>query len=316
MLVTGEAVTEGDEHLVMDWRQRDDAWLWVDLCDEPLQAESAFLQRTFGFDEFDVNSAQRTRYPPGISLSKSYIYLLLKPLDAASHDLDFSTLQLALFVGERFIVTRRSRESAYLERLWSTMVADNDSLDSPFAVVTAMARRITERYAGVLLNLENRLDVIEDEIFTVTGDALMRELVGYNTSLRKMRRIIAYHQNTFRELAGSAQVKSVDGLGDEIDDITSMMSRNTSLADLYQSVITDLIEGYISLNGHRLNQIMKVLTIVTVLFVPITFLAGIYGMNFENMPELKTANGYYILLSIMLTIVGILLYVFRRIRWL
>jgi magnesium transporter len=81
-------------------------------------------------------------------------------------------------------------------------------------------------------------------------------------------------------------------------------------------VITDLIEAYISLNGHRLNQIMKVLTVVTVIFVPLTLLVGIYGMNFENMPELKSENGYYILLSSMTGIVALLLYLFRRTRWL
>jgi magnesium transporter len=94
------------------------------------------------------------------------------------------------------------------------------------------------------------------------------------------------------------------------------MQRNNTLADLYQSVINDLIDAYISLNGHHLNQIMKVLTIVTVIFVPITFLAGIYGMNFENIPELKSSGGYYILLSVMLAIVTILLIVFRKKRWL
>ena len=81
-------------------------------------------------------------------------------------------------------------------------------------------------------------------------------------------------------------------------------------------MITDLIEAYISLNGHRLNQIMKVLTIVTVIFVPLTLLVGIYGMNFENMPELKSENGYYILLLVMSGIVALSLYLFRRTRWL
>ena len=85
---------------------------------------------------------------------------------------------------------------------------------------------------------------------------------------------------------------------------------------MYQNVITDLIDAYISLNGHHLNQIMKVLTIVTVIFVPITFLAGIYGMNFENIPELKSRDGYFILLSIMFTIAAALLILFRKKRWL
>jgi magnesium transporter len=103
---------------------------------------------------------------------------------------------------------------------------------------------------------------------------------------------------------------------DIFDDIFALVERFNSLAGLYQNVITDLIEAYISLNGHRLNQIMKVLTIVTVIFVPLTLLVGIYGMNFENMPELKSEHGYYILLSTMTGIAALLLYLFRRTRWL
>ena len=75
------------------------------------------------------------------------------------------------------------------------------------------------------------------------------------------------------------------------------MERFHSLADLYQNVINDLIEGYISLNAHHLNQIMKVLTIVTVIFVPLTLLVGIDGMNFEYIPELKSEHGYFVLLG-------------------
>lgn len=95
-----------------------------------------------------------------------------------------------------------------------------------------------------------------------------------------------------------------------------LINRFHSLADLYQSVISDLVDGYISVNAHHLNQIMKVLTIVTVIFVPLTLLVGIYGMNFENIPELKSRNGCFVLLGIMGLISSGLLYLFRRVRWL
>ena len=102
----------------------------------------------------------------------------------------------------------------------------------------------------------------------------------------------------------------------EIRDVFEHQERANSLATLYYEVASDLIDGYISLASHRLNNIMKVLTIVTVIFVPLSFLAGIYGMNFEYMPELKSHSGYFMLLGVMSTIVATLLFVFRRKRWL
>ena len=74
-------------------------------------------------------------------------------------------------------------------------------------------------------------------------------------------------------------------------------------------------DGYISLASHRLNNIMKVLTIITAIFVPLSFLAGIYGMNFEHMPELKSQGGYFVLLGVMLAIAATLLLAFRKRRW-
>jgi len=130
-----------------------------------------------------------------------------------------------------------------------------------------------------------------------------------------MHRILTYYVEVFGALRQQLQ-KTVNPLQHEFADIFAVIERFNSLSSMYQQVITDLIEAYISLNGHRLNQIMKVLTVVTVIFVPLTLLVGIYGMNFEHMPELKTQNGYYILLSIMFGIAVVLLYVFRRVRWL
>ena len=79
---------------------------------------------------------------------------------------------------------------------------------------------------------------------------------------------------------------------------------------------SDLADGYLSVASHRLNQIMKVLTVVMAIFVPLSFLAGIYGMNFENMPELQSQSGYFILLGLMLAIAVGLLTLFYRKKWL
>ena len=99
-------------------------------------------------------------------------------------------------------------------------------------------------------------------------------------------------------------------------DVFEQQERASSLASLYYELASDLADGYISITSHRLNQIMKILTVVMAIFVPLSFLAGIYGMNFENMPELQSESGYYILLGLMSSIVAILLLLFRKKKWL
>ena len=315
MLCHGDTTHVGGEELLQRWRDTPDSWLWVDLFEQPLDQERAFLQQHFALDSVAISEAQRSRHPPSFEMFEDYMYLLLKPLDAESDSLDFNTLQLAMFAGERFLITRHSKESPYLAKLWQSLQQEGCAGQTPISVVASMSRRVAQRYGKVLLDLEQRLDVIEDELFERPTDTLMKELVGYNTGLRKMYRILNYYVEVFSAVRDQMH-KTENTKFDEFDDIYALIERFSSLSALYQSVITDLIEAYISLNGHRLNQIMKVLTIVTVIFVPLTLLVGVYGMNFENMPELKSKHGYYILLSIMSAIALLMLYLFRRMRWL
>lgn len=315
MLCSPQYCQLGGEELLQQWQTQDDSWIWLDLYDEPQDTERAFLLQHFSLDEAAIIEAQRERHPPSYEVYKDSLYLLLKPLDAESHSLDFHTLQLALFAGERFLVTRHSRQSPYLAHLWNSMQQQPHELRSPMDIVIAMSHRVAQRYGQVLLDLEQRLDVIEDELFERSGDKLMKELVGYNTGLRKMHRILAYYVNVYKGL-GNDLKKQNNPQHAAFEEVYTLVERFNSLSTLYQNVITDLIDAFISLNGHRLNQIMKVLTVVTVIFVPLTLLVGIYGMNFENMPELKSEYGYYILLSVMSGIAVMMLYLFHRVRWL
>ncbi|MCW8934304.1 MAG: magnesium transporter CorA family protein [Gammaproteobacteria bacterium] len=315
MLCQGNTTKIGGKEILQQWQDKTDNWIWVDLYDETPAEEKKFLSENFQLDESVITEAQRDRHPPSFEAFKNYIYLLLKPLDAESDSLDFSTLQLAMFAGQRFLVTRRSKQSPYLAKLWQSLEHNGCADASPLSVVASMSERVAQRYGKILLDLEQRLDIIEDELFDSPTDSLMKELVGYNTGLRKMHRILAYYVNVFNSLRQYLN-KNNHQQQDEFNNIYAIIERFSSLSAVYQEVITDLIEAYISLNGHRLNQIMKVLTIVTVIFVPLTLLVGIYGMNFENMPELKSQHGYYVLLSVMSGIAFIMLYLFRRVRWL
>jgi len=315
MLCTNNETLVGGKELLQKWRENTDSWIWLDLYGEKANEEETFLIEHFALDHAPIIEAQRDRHPPSFEVFEKYIFLLLKPLDAESNSLDFNTLQLAMFANDRFLVTRRSKESPYLAKLWQTIDQADHVDETPMSIVTAMCRRVAQRYGKVLLDLEQRLDIIEDELFDSPTDALMKELVGYNTRLRKMHRILTYYVDVFATLRSYLH-QTDSPLNDEANDIYAIIERFNSLSTLYQNVITDLVDAYISLNGHKLNQIMKVLTIVTVVFVPLTLLVGIYGMNFEYMPELKNENGYYILLSTMSTIALVMLFLFRRVRWL
>jgi len=124
-----------------------------------------------------------------------------------------------------------------------------------------------------------------------------------------------YQQSVLSELPRSDSDMIGEHGRHEFQDAYEQMERLASLSALLQELTRDLIDGYISISSHRLNNIMKILTIASVIFLPLTFIAGIYGMNFENMPELKSTYGYFFVIGVLITLAAGLLAVFKRMRW-
>lgn len=307
----------GGSDLLAEWTPDGPSWIWVDLNDEDRQREAELLTRHFGIDGLAISDAQRDRHPPKLEVFDSYFFLLLKGLNAETTNIEFGTIQLALFVGERFLITRRAQPSPSTDKAWGE--AENGALAlarGPAHTAYRVARLVTDRYAPIVLGLEQRLDALEDEMFEHPRDELLEELIHYIGNLKKLRRVFSYQQALMAELARGQIRFFGKPERHEFNDVYEHMERLASLSSLYQELAADLMNGYISLNSHRLNQIMKTLTIVTVIFLPLALLVGVYGMNFENMPELHSRYGYFILLAVMTSITVVLLTIFRRVKWL
>lgn len=310
-------VTSGGKELVSVWQQDADTRIWFDCSGEPEDEEKQFLQDSFGLHPMAIQDAQRPRHPPKVESFDDYTFLLLKPLSDESQDLHFASIQLAIFIGERFLVTRCSGNSPVTDVLFEETTRNADLLGiEPASLALRLCRRLVDHYLKILLNLEPRLEELEVEIMQHPDDSILAELLNYKTELKKFRRVFLYHQQIFSELKTGTFPAIAAERDHEIVDVYEQQERASSLAMLYYEMASDLADGYISVTSHRLNQIMKVLTVVMSIFVPLSFLAGIYGMNFEHMPELHSQSGYFILLGIMLSIAVILLSVFYRKKWL
>jgi magnesium transporter len=313
---TGE-IRRGDEGLLAEWAENPDLWIWADFdSEDPLRERERFIE-IFGLHPLVIDDAQRERHPPKLEVFDEYFFLLMNGLDTTTTDIDFNAIQIALFVSDRFLVTRHHEESVSIDAAWEA--AGNRGIDVPAGsahVAYRVLRRITDRYTHLVEGLQRRLDEMEDEMFENPRDVLLEELIGYGRNLKKLWRIFNYHQGLFVRLSRKDHPFIGKQQRHEFIDVFEHTERLSSLTALYKELADDLMNGYISVTSHRLNQIMKVLTVVTVIFLPLTLLVGIYGMNFENMPELKSPNAYFVLLGVMGTIVTALLLLFWKIRWL
>lgn len=305
------AAQQGGAELLSSWRQQG-GLIWVDLYSEDKQKERDWLNKEFDIGDMSIDDAQRERHPPKLEQLDNYLFIVWRGLHAQTDSMDFRTIQIALWLGEGIIISRHHDESPSIEKAWEW--AKSQPITDPQLLLYRVLRNVVDRYTPVITSLEERLECIEDELVTKPNDSLLSELLGYSRQLKKMRRILRYHESLAEELA-SDEVPVIT-LKQEFQDVYEHNERLASLTDMYHEIVGDLINGYLSVSSHKLNQIMRVLTVVTVMIAPLSVLVGIYGMNFEYIPELKSRYGYFVLLGVMAAIVGGLAWVFRRRGWL
>jgi len=310
------SLTAGGLEQVSTWKADGEAMLWLDLQDVPDAEERQLMMGDFGLHRLAVQDAQRERHPPKVEAFGDHTFLLLKGLDAESKDIDFGTIQIAIFIGPRFLLTRHTGESPSINKVWAETLQDQTLFaEGADSLALQVARTVVHRYLPILLALEGRLDELEDEMMANPTDELLAELVGHKAGLKKLRRIFAYHVSLFDTVKTTMPPGIRQELRHEVNDVYDHLERALSLTTLYYELASDLMDGYITLASHRLNNIVKILTIVTTIFVPLSFLAGVYGMNFENMPELRSQNGYFIVLGVMgFAALGAVL-LMRRLGW-
>ncbi|GHE21820.1 magnesium transporter CorA family protein [Halomonas urumqiensis] len=317
LLDTEGQVEVGDERLIERWSEMSDCHIWIDLQGESVASERAMLE-AFGCHPMAIDDAHRERHPPKIEEFDTHTLILYRGISSFDSDLNFVPQQMAFFVGERFLISLHPGTAMSIDRL---LAGDGKTLlrRSPEHVALKIMYVSAGFYIDSLLEFENQLSDIEDELLEDGSDALMRRVIGYRSRLVKMRRVFSYHVGITQELTAydySHLPRGNDDTLHAINDVHERFDRLLTLTQMYYDICGDLVDGHISLASHQLNITMRVLTVITAIFVPLTFLAGIYGMNFQHMPELAYRYGYFVLLVMMLLIGLGLLWVFRRKKWL
>lgn len=314
---TTQEQVEGGVELIDVWKQTPGSSIWVDLWDERKDDEAILLKEKFNVPRMAIEDSQRERHPAKIRNFANQTFLLIKGLSKETVDTKFSTIQLAFFIGENFLITRHNETAVSVDKMWSKTLKENLlGKKATGGIALDIARYVMERFLPILLDLESQFDNIEYEMLSRPDDVLLHQLVEYKSNLKKLRRIMEYHIQVVTELKQKNWPGITQKDQEDIPILHEKLERLYSLSNFYYEHATDLQDGYISMASHRLNQIVKVLTIITVIFIPLSFLAGLYGMNFVNMPELQLKYAYFILLAVMAAIVVGLIIVFKRKHWL
>jgi len=177
--------------------------------------------------------------------------------------------------------------------------------------------QVVDYYSPVLDEFDERIDILEDDIFTLKqpNNRILEEVMDMKRSVLRLRRISSKQMEVLYRMSRGEFPLVDQSMLPFYRDIYDHLVRVTDLAESYRDLISGALEAYLSVVSNRLNEIMKVLTIFSAIMLPLTFIAGVYGMNFENMPELQTRNGYYVVWIVMIVVASLMLGFFWKRGW-
>jgi magnesium transporter len=292
------------------------SWVIIEgLADIELFTE---LGQLFDIHPLVLEDILNTHQRPKLDEYEDYLYLVLKCFEVIDEEFTVNQEQVSLLLFENMLFTFKEKRDDLLTPVTTRLQAEKGRLRTQTTDYLAyvVLDTIVDGYFALQDALDVFTDAIEEKLLKQPGPELLtriqqvkRELVFVRKSLSPLREMLALLERSDSELLSE---KTHVYLRDVYDHAISVIES----VDSYRDLITGMLEIYLSSVSNRLNEIMKVLTVFSTIFIPLTFITGIYGMNFQDMPELKWPWSYPILWGVFISIPVTLLIYFRRRKWL
>lgn len=304
--------------------------VWIDLADPTPEEEQLVFGAFFPVHALTLEDITKLRREPGVQPHfpkveefRDYLFVVVNPLDPVflerTHgkgtDADGAvSTQLSAVLTEKLLITHHYRPVAgidwlrnFLDRYQATSSRGPDYL---FHLVLDVA---VDQYVPVLDRIDDRLDGLEEEVFSRPSPHLAGVLLRLKRQIVLLRKALVYEREVLARLA-----RGDFALIDEREmvyyrNVYDHVVRFTELIESSREMVSDLMQSHLAATSNKLNEIMKVLTMISTVVLPMTLIAGVYGMNFEHMPELKWWLGYPFALSLM-TLFGAAAFIFFRWR--
>lgn len=299
---------EGGLEELQQWQNSPEGVIWIDIQGQLSDTFKAELL-AMGCEEGSLKLINHAKHPPKIERLDTSTFILWRGIRKLGSDFVLIHQQIGLFIGDNFIISISSNEdSRSTDVVWRTT---NSFPLCPSKIAEDIMLSTCNRYLRKMIQFEQKLEILEDELQITNSKTITKELVTYRYRLRKLRRLFDYHHRIALQL----EKNELEDQTYSWHDLSVISERLHGLTKMYYDISGDLLEGHISISTHELNHAMRVLTVISAVFIPLGFIAGIYGMNFENMPELQYENAYYYTLFFMFSVAAILFTTFRLKKW-
>jgi magnesium transporter len=293
-----------------------EAWpvVWVNVDGLGDAATIQAFGEIFGLHRLSLEDVVNVHQRAKAELYDEYYFIVARMAETGER---FGTEQLSIFLGKNYVLTFQERRGDCFDPVRERIRKSGGQIRKygPDYLAYALLDAFVDNYFPVLERYGERLENLEDEVIVNPDRAIVGQIHEVKRDLLVLRRAVW----PLREAINSLIRESTAFISQEtrlyLRDCYDHAIQIIDLLENYRDIASSLMEVYLSSVSNRLNETMKVLTIFTTLFIPLTFISSIYGMNFKHMPELEWPYGYLFAWAIMAAAAGGMLYYFRKKGW-
>jgi magnesium transporter len=293
---------------------REDAVTWFDVHGLGSEQQLRELAELFKIHPIALEDVVHSPQRPKTERFDQHLFIVARMVMLRSIE-DIEAQQLSLFLGRNYLLTlqenstdclnpvrERLRRRAGIQQRYGADYLCYSILDA-----------IVDQYFPVLESYGEYLEQLEEQTVTAPTRHTLGQIHTAKRELLDLRRVLFPQRDTINQLIRDESPFICSEVRVFLRDCYDHAVQVMDMVETYREIMSGLHDVYLSSIGNRTNEIMKVLTIISTIFIPLTFIAGVYGMNFENMPELKTRNGYFLtLLAMALIGITLLIYFWRK----
>jgi magnesium transporter len=305
-----------------------DGILWVDLENPDDAEEETLLVSLFDFHPLAIEDAQRGReegegHLPKVEDFTDYLFVIFNPVEfveggAAKEpaSMQIRTSQLSAFLSGRALVTHHYKPLRSINTAMQFLARNPQILGrGPDYVFHLIIDDIVDNYTPILDRMDDAVDGLESEVFRAPTQRTMARVLQLKRTIMTVRRIAFYQREMLNRLSrGEFRLIASEEMI-YYRNVYDHLVRMTDLTDSYRDIVTGLLDAYLSVTSNRLSQVMKVLTIISTIFLPLSFITGFFGMNFRFLPGAEWEYGVAAATLFMTAVAGLMLWVFRRNKW-
>ncbi|MBP2021383.1 magnesium transporter [Clostridium punense] len=287
------------------------AWYWVDFH-KPTENEIKLLSSYFKFHHLAIEDCIHSINKPKLDYYEGYNFFILNALNKK----DLTPIEVSMFVGENFIVSYHDVDILEIDEAFNRVKSTPNHWDKgPAYVSHQILDEIVDQFFPAISDIEDALDKIDNNSENKSIHKLIDEVFAIRSDLLKLRRVIYSMRDLLYRILNSERLNTFSDYRIYFSDVYDHLLKLSEMVEANRDMTSDIRDSYISINSNKMNTNMMLLTVITSIFAPITFIAGVYGMNFKYMPELDWKYGYFVALGVM-GLISVFMYLwFKRKGW-